>query len=119
MLETQDVEYLVEGEAMVGRMALPDGDARRPAVLIAHDGSGLDDYQKGRAARFAELGYVSFALDYHGGGLPISEEDAATRCQALWFAPGRIRDLASAGLSVLLAEPRADRTPVAAGGYCF
>jgi len=119
MVRTTDIEYTVEGATMVGRLALPDGEEIRPAVLIAHDGSGLDDYQKGRAARFAELGYVAFALDYHGGGLPISEEDAATRCQELWFAPARIRALASAGLNVLLSEPRADRTRVAAVGYCF
>ena len=119
MVLMTDVEYTVEGVTMVGRLALPDGEEIRPAVLIAHDGSGLDDYQKGRAARFAELGYVAFALDYYGGGLPISEEDAATRCQDLWFAPARSRAVASAGLSVLLAEARVDRTRVAAVGYCF
>ncbi len=114
-----DIDYMVDGATMVGRLALPEGDDRRPAVLIAHDGSGLDDYQKGRAARFAELGYVAFALDYHGAGKPISEEDAANRCQELWFAPERIRALADAGLEVLLAQPRADATRVAAVGYCF
>jgi dienelactone hydrolase len=116
---TTDVEYAVEGTRMIGRLALPDSDDCRPAVLIAHDGSGLDNYQKGRAARFAELGYVAFALDYHGAGRPISEEEAASRCQELWFAPERIRVLAAAGLEVLLAAPRADASRVAAVGYCF
>jgi len=116
---TTDVEYAVEGRRMVGQLALPDGEGRRPAVLIAHDGSGLDEYQKGRAARFAELGYVAFALDYHGAGRPISEEEAGSRCQELWFAPERIRALAAGGLEVLLAAPRADPSRVAAVGYCF
>ena len=119
MVSTTDVDYTVDGATMVSRLALPEGNGTRPAVLIAHDGSGLDDYQKGRAERFAELGHVALALDYYGGGLPISEEDAATRCQELWFAPARIRALARAGLDVLLGEPRADRTRVAAVGYCF
>ncbi|HTE65664.1 MAG TPA: dienelactone hydrolase family protein, partial [Candidatus Binatia bacterium] len=88
---------------MIGRLALPEGDDQRPAVLIAHEGGGLDDYQKGRAERFAELGYVAFALDYHGGGKPLADEDEImARCQALWNEPDRIRALAGAGLQVLL-----------------
>src|SRR6266508_3566581 len=84
----KDIEYAGDGSTMIGRLALPKGDDRRPAVLIAHEGGGLDDYQKGRAARFAELGYVAFALDYHGGGTPLSDETAIERrCRDLWFEP--------------------------------
>jgi dienelactone hydrolase len=117
---TTDIDYTVDGSVMIGRLALPEGDDRRPAVLIAHEGGGLDEYQKSRAERFAELGYVALALDYHGYGRPLaSQEDMAARCQALWFEPERIRALAGAGLDVLLAEPRADASRVAAVGYCF
>ena len=62
MVTARDVEYDVDGVTMVGRLALPDGDGQRPAVLIAHEGAGLE---------------------------------------------------------VLLAEERADRSKVAAVGYCF
>ena len=57
---------------MIGRLALPDGENTRPAVLIAHEGPGLDEHQKDRASRFAEMGYGAFALDYHGGGKPLA-----------------------------------------------
>jgi dienelactone hydrolase len=88
--------------------------------LIAHEGGGLDDYQKRRAERFANLGYVAFALDYHGGGRPLTDRDEmAARCQALWSEPERIRALAGAGLEVLVGEPRSDASRVAAVGYCF
>jgi dienelactone hydrolase len=119
MVTTRDVEYDAAGTVMVGRLALPDGDGVRPAVLIAHDGSGLDDYQKGRAARFAELGYVAFALDYFGGGNSITDEEAEVRCPELWFEPDRIRALARRGLEVLVAERRTDAARIAAVGYCF
>jgi len=120
MVEIRDLDYTADGSTMIGRLALPDGNDTRPAVLIAHEGGGPDDYQKGRAARFAELGYVAFALDYHGGGTPLPEEAAIERrCRDLWFEPERIRALARAGLDVLLAEPRADPSRVAAIGYCF
>ena len=59
-------------------------------------------------------------MDYHGHGKPLaSQEDMAARCQALWSEPDRIRVLGTAGLDVLLAEPRADNARVAAVGYCF
>src|ERR671911_2796300 len=120
MVMARDIEYAGDGSTMIGRLALPEGDDHRPAVLIAHEGGGLDDYQKGRAERFAELGYVSFALDYHGGGKPLADEDEImARCQALWNEPDRIRALADAGLQVLLGESRAAASRVAAVGYCF
>ena len=56
MTTTREVEYTVEGARMVGILARPDGVGKRPAILIAHEGNGLDDYQKARAERFAELG---------------------------------------------------------------
>jgi len=105
---------------MVGRLALPDGDGVRPAVLIAHEGPGLDDHQKDRAGLFADLGYVAFALDYHGDGKPLADRDEMmARLGQLSADPDQTRELGRAGLGVLLAEPRADASKVAAVGYCF
>jgi dienelactone hydrolase len=120
MVRTRDIEYTADALTMIGRLALPEGQGKRPAVLIAHEGGGLDDYQKSRAERFADLGYVAFALDYHGGGRPLTDRDEmAARCQSLWLEPERIRALARAGLEVLVGEPRSDASRVAAVGYCF
>src|SRR5918995_3073035 len=103
MVMIKEIEYAADGLTMVGRLALPDGQRRRPGVLIAHEGLGLDDYQKGRAARFAEIGYVAFALDYQGGGKPLADRDQMrTRLGALWEDPERTRALAGAGLEVLV-----------------
>lgn len=105
---------------MVGRLALPDGDGKRAGVLIAHEGPGLDEYQKARAERFVELGYVVFALDYNGGGRVLTDREAMmTRLGALWEDPERIRALARAGLEILVGEPRTDASRMAAVGYCF
>jgi dienelactone hydrolase len=120
VVTTRDIEYDVGGTVMIGRLALPDGEGRRPAVLIAHEGPGLDDYQKSRAERFAQLGYVAFALDYHGGGKLLADRDAMmVRLGLLTDHPEQTRALAAAGLDVLLAEPRSDAGHVAAVGYCF
>jgi dienelactone hydrolase len=116
----EDIAYDVDGTRMVGRLAVPDGTARRPAVLIAHEGNGLDEVQKDRAARFAELGYIAFALDYHGGGQVLVERDEINaRLTVLLEDPDRARRVAQAGLDVLLAQRAADPVRVAAVGYCF
>jgi dienelactone hydrolase len=119
-MTTTDIEYEAEGRTMIGRLAVPACGGRHPAVLIAHEGTGLDDHQRCRADQLAELGYVAFALDYHGGGKPMTDRDAMmARLAELWHDPQRTRGLARAGLDVLLAQPRADPTRVAAIGYCF
>jgi dienelactone hydrolase len=43
MVEIRDVDYAADGSTMIGRLALPEGNDTRPAVLIAHEGGGLDD----------------------------------------------------------------------------
>ncbi len=44
-LTTTDISYDVDGSTMIGRLALPEGEGIRPAILIGHEGNGLDDYQ--------------------------------------------------------------------------
>jgi len=120
MVTAREVEYTVGETTMIGRLAVPDGEGLRPAVLVCHEGPGLDDVQRGRADRLAELGYVAFALDYHGGGRRIEDRDVMMRrLGSLMGDPHETTRLAQAGLDVLLAEPRADRSKVAAIGYCF
>lgn len=119
-MTTTDIAYDVGGSTMVGRLALPEGDGTRPGVLIAHEGNGLDDVQKRRPERFAEHGYVAFALDYHGDGKPLpTMDEAMARLGELMADPDRTRSLGLAGLDVLLAQEQTDPHRVAAIGYCF
>jgi dienelactone hydrolase len=120
MVTGRDIEYRVDGSTMSGRLALPDGTGPRPAVLIAHEGNGLDEFQRTRPDRLAELGYVAFALDYHGGGRVYTDpEQMLTRIGELGDDLDRVRALGRAGLDVLTAEPRTDPGRIAAIGYCF
>ena len=119
MPTVRDIEYEVDGTVMIGGLGIPDEAGPRPAVLIAHEANGLDDYQKSRARQLAELGYVAFALDYHGGGTPPEFSVAQARTGALRDDPERMRALGQAGLDVLRAEPVTDPTKIAAIGYCF
>lgn len=119
MVTTREIEYPADGRIMVGHLALPQGTDQRPAVLIAHDGPGLNDYQRRRADRLADLGYVAFALDYHGGGRWIADpQEMLARIKELLADPDRLRAIGGAGLDLLRNEPRTDSSRVAGIGYC-
>jgi dienelactone hydrolase len=105
---------------MVGRLSVPDGDGKRPAVLILHAGSGIDEFALGKANQLAELGYVALAADYHGDGREITNEEMFQRCRHdLGANPERSVSIMTAGLEVLFGEKRTDRSKVVAIGYCY
>ena len=121
MATTRDITYETDDRTMIGTLALPDGADARPGILVCHEGPGLDDHARARAVRLAdELGYVAFALDYHGGGAPIADRELMmARIGELRADPPRTLALGNAGLDVLRAEPRTDGDRLAAIGYCF
>ena len=119
-MQVREVHYDADGLQLVGVLAVPDGSGPFPAVVIGHEGPGLDDIQRARAASIAELGYVGFALDYHGGLSPFAaREDMNARLEELFADPDRTRALAIAALDVVLAESSVDQSRIAAIGYCF
>ncbi len=119
-MQITTVEYTYEGLELVGQLAVDDSrPGPRPAVLVAHEGDGLSDYTKARAVRLAELGYVTFSLDYYGGGRPLPPEEVFGRYSELAGDPSRTRAIGQAGLDVLLASEHADATRVAVIGHCF
>jgi dienelactone hydrolase len=116
----EDIWYQVDGRQMAGHLAFDDlQPGKRPAVLVSHAGSGLDQHAKDVAERLASLGYIAFALDYFGEGQCPPRDQAQERLRALTADPARTARLARAGLEVLLAQPAADADRVAAIGYCF
>jgi dienelactone hydrolase len=116
---SDDIEYEADGRTMIGRLAAPSDSTPRPAVLVCHEGPGMSEHTYRVADRLAGLGYVTFALDYHGGGAFLPMEEAMGRLGELIADPDRTQSLAQAGLDVLLRHPSADRTRLAAIGYCF
>jgi dienelactone hydrolase len=114
------VDYVCEGRDLVGLLVLPDGEDRAAGVLVAHEGPGQSDHERGVARRLAALGYVAFALDYHGRGETIADRsEMFERLGVLMGDTTLTRSIAEASLAQLLAEPRVDPTRVAAIGYCF
>ena len=119
-MHSEEIEYHFDRLRLVGQLSVDDTTAGiRPAVLVSHEGNGLTDHSKDVAHRLAELGFVAFALDYYGDGKPLPPEDIGARFQELADDPLRTRAIGDAGLAQLLASPYADRSRVAAIGFCF
>lgn len=118
MSAAQDVVYVIDGMTMVGHLARPDGAGPWPAVLIGHDGVGLDDYQRRRADILAEHGYVAFAMDYHGGRTYFGQPQAMLdRIMPLLDDTARMLAIGRKALDILLAVPGVDQQRLAALGY--
>ncbi|WP_285654131.1 dienelactone hydrolase family protein [Actinomycetospora sp. NBRC 106375] len=114
---TRTVEYPADGLTMIGHLALPGGDGRRPAVLVGPEGTGLNAFQRARADALAELGYVAFAFDIHGGLWFDDPQEMLARCLPLLDDPERMREIGGAALEVLRAETRTDPDRIAVVGY--
>ncbi len=124
-MHTTSIEYDIDGTTHIGHLAVDTShdelsvEGIRPAVLVCHEGPGMSDHARNIAERLAGLGYVAFALDYHGGGQQLPRDEMMVKLGALMGDPDRIRMLATTGLDILLGHPLADPSRVAAIGYCF
>src|SRR5258708_17085247 len=115
MINTSVPSYHGDGLRMIGYFAIDDANpGPRPAVLVAPEAPGLDEFNRERCTRLAALGYAAFALDIHGGGEVLGKrEQMAERLKLFIADPMRTRSRAPAALSTLRAQPGVDRARVA------
>lgn len=113
--------YEADGQTFEAHVArLRDGAARRPAVVLGHDWSGIHDGMRRIADRIAALGYVAFVVDVYGQGVrgdPLGDNHALM--DPLLADRGRLRKRLLAGLAAAARHPAVDPTRVATLGFCF
>jgi dienelactone hydrolase len=117
MVTTRKIVYDADGRRQVAHLARPEGPGPWPAVLIGHEGIGLNDYQRRRADALAELGFLALAMDYHGGRWFSDPEEMVAATVPMLGDSDRMRAIGRAALDALLAEPGADPERLAAVGY--
>jgi dienelactone hydrolase len=118
VVTTHEVTYTSDGITMRAHLARPEGAGPWPTVLIGHDGIGLESYQRRRADLLAERGYLTLAMDYHGGRCYFDEPQAMLdRVLPLIADPERMATIGREALDALLAVPGADPGRMAALGY--
>src|SRR5690349_1753254 len=78
---TKRIDYKQGDATLEGFLAYDDSKSgARPAVMIVHDWTGLDDYEEMRAKQLAGLGYIAFAVDIYGKGVrPKNAQDSGAQ----------------------------------------
>jgi len=81
-LTSLDVKFAApDGVPISGYLSRPKGEDRRPAVVVIHEWSGINDHVRDVARRLATAGYVALAPDLlsrQGGTGSFPSPEAAT-----------------------------------------
>jgi carboxymethylenebutenolidase len=63
----RSVSYKSGDETVQGMLYMPSGQGPFPAIVVIHEWWGLNDWVKEQAAKLADEGYVTLALDLYRG----------------------------------------------------
>ena len=120
-MQTHDIDYRADAVNLRGYLAYDDSvAARRPGVLVFHEGLGLGDFVMARARQLAELGYVALAADMFGDRRQARNlQEVANLVGGLRNDPETLRARGRAALATLAALPQVDAGRMAAIGFCF
>lgn len=93
---------------------------RRPALVLAPEWWGVNDYALRRAREFAARGFVVLVPDFYGSRrVAADREEAARRAGAFYGDPSRFRAVAARAVAQLASRPDVDTARLGALGFCF
>jgi dienelactone hydrolase len=120
-LQTETVEYTVDGETFTGYMAWNDSDqGKRPGVLVVHEWWGHNEFARDQAEKLAAAGYTAFALDMYGEGKVTDHpEEAQAFMKEATGDPDVLQARFAAAMAELRGHSTVDDDRIAAQGYCF
>jgi carboxymethylenebutenolidase len=72
----KDVTYKSGDESVKGILYTPSGKGPFPALVVIHEWWGLNDWVKEQAAKLADQGYVTLAIDLYRGNVATTPEQA-------------------------------------------
>jgi dienelactone hydrolase len=118
-MQARDIDYRDKAVNLRGYLAWDEtAAARRPGVLVFHE--GLGEFAMARARMLAELGYVAVAADMFGDRRQAHNlEEAGKLVGGLRNAPEMLHARGRAALATLAALPQVDASRLAAIGFCF
>lgn len=116
----EKIEYTDGQTTFEGVLVRPEKAATSPAILIAHDWTGRNEFAEQKAEKLAQLGYIGFAIDMFGEGKQGKDKEEKGR---LITPMVENRDLLlqriQAALQTLKKQPNVDHKRIAAIGFCF
>jgi len=121
-LASSEVKYnAADGTAIGGYVTRPKGDGSRPAVIVIHPWSGIDEHTRDVARRFAKAGYVALAPDLFsriGGTSSYSTTEAAIAAGRKLTSDMIAQDL-TATTSYLKTENFVRPAKIGVIGFCW
>lgn len=120
-MDTSNYLYHHGEQELHGFLAYDESiDQPRPAVLVAHDWSGRNDFACEKAQMLAEMGYVGFALDMYGQGrLGASTHEKMALMEPLANDRLLLRARIRAAYDALIGMSEVDINRIAVIGFCF
>lgn len=120
-LKEESVSYVANGVTLKGFVIYDESiKGKRPAVVIAPEWWGVNDYIRMRARKLAELGYIAMGADMFGGGkIAANPKEAQEFTMPFYKDPGLAKTMIDAAIRKLKEFPQTDPDNVAAIGYCF
>jgi carboxymethylenebutenolidase len=109
-----------ESDGIAGYLVYPERATPGPALLLIHPKSGVTDYIKIEARKFAKLGYSTFAANvFEQLGYPAATHiETGSQIQAK-TSDAEFTRVLTEGWRYLLSQPHVDAKRVAVCGYCM
>ena len=91
-----------------------------PGILVLHAWAGRSDFENGKAAALADLGYTGIAVDLYGKGvLGTSTEENQALMTPLAADRPSLQKLLHDNIAMARELPEVDAANIAAVGFCF
>lgn len=105
------------GEAS-GVMFMPDGNERRPGIVLIHEWWGVNDQMQSIAQKWANEGFNVLVPDlYHGTVVPIGDAKAAEAAMMALDFPRALQEIT--GAIAFLKNHGKSSGKVSVSGYCM
>lgn len=120
-MRTQNITYHDDDTLLEGYLAFNSDILKpRPAVLVAHDWTGRNDFACQKAEKLAQLGYAGFAIDMFGKGkMGANNEEKMALIQPFLDDRDLLQKRILSAYSALQKIDVVDTTRIGAIGFCF
>ena len=115
--EGKPVSYKSGDETVQGILYTPAGKGPFPALVVVHEYWGLNDWVKEQAAKLADQGYVSLAVDLYRGKVATTPDMAHEIMRGVPEDRAK-RDL-HAAVEFLKSQPDVKKDRIGAIGWCM
>lgn len=114
---SKSVSYKSGDETVQAILYTPEGKGPFPGIVVIHEWWGLNDWVKEQAAKLADQGYVTLAIDLYRGKVATTPDMAHEIMRGVPEDRAK-RDL-HAAILFLQAQPNVNKDRLGAIGWCM